>query len=95
MKESLEKIIRRVILPKYDWIKNFRIYVDKYGERNLYNVRYYIDDDVFDKIYEVDDDGYTDKVNNIESDTKNLYNVLGPSQYDMLDGTGFRSHRDM
>jgi hypothetical protein len=85
MKESLEKLIRRVILKKYPWIKNFNIYVSKNGERDLYHVMYFVDDDIYDGLYV----GDKKEINSIKSETKNLFDVLGPKKYDMFEGVVF------
>jgi hypothetical protein len=92
MKESLEKLIRRVILKKYPWIKNFDISVskDREDDLNLYYVRYYVDDDIYDDLYV----GDKKKIKTIKSETINLFDVLGPSEYDMLDGVFFSIYED-
>ena len=90
MKESLEKIIRKVILKKYPWIKDFDISVSKHEEHDLYYVRYYVDNDIYDGLYI----GDKKEINRIRYETKNLYTVLGPSEYDMLDGVFFAIYED-
>jgi hypothetical protein len=91
MKESLEKLIRRVILKKYQWIKNFDISVSKHGDYlNLYYVRYYVDNDIYDGLYV----GDKKEIKTIMSETKNLFTVLGPGEYDMLDGVFFSIYGD-
>ena len=87
----LEKIIRRIILPKYPWIKDFDVRVIKEypkGAQNFYSVYYYP---------ETDEDGgftVTDEFEHVESDTKNLYSVLGPTEYDWFSGVSFRSYEN-
>jgi len=92
MKESLEKLIRRVILKKYPWIKNFDISVskDREDDLNLYYVRYYVDDAIYDDLYV----GDKKKIKTIKSETINLFTVLGPSEYDMLDGVFLSVYED-
>jgi hypothetical protein len=90
MKESLEKIIRRVILKKYPWIKDFDISVSKHEEYDLYYVRYYVDNDIYDDLYV----GDMKEINRIRYETKNLFTVLGPNEYDMLDGVFFSIYGD-
>ena len=92
MKESLERLIRRVILKKYPWIKNFDISVskDREDDLDLYYVRYYVDDVIYDDLYV----GDKKEINRIRYETKNLYTVLGPSEYDMLDGVFFSIYGD-
>jgi hypothetical protein len=89
MKEALEKLIRRVVLPKYVWIKNFDISVSKNKSYNLYHVSYYVDDDIYDSLY----DGDRKKINRIKSETKNLFTVLGPDKYDLFEGVAFFSDK--
>jgi hypothetical protein len=88
MKESLEKLIRRVILKKYQWLKDFVVREDKRGRYNFYVVRYYIDDDLYN-------DRDRNKINVIKSETKNLYTVLGPDRYDILEGVMFFGHKGL
>jgi hypothetical protein len=85
MEESLKILIEKSILPKYDWIKDFNVTGIKDGVQNLYTVRYYVDDD----LYNEDD---RNEINRIKSETKNLYNSLGPSEYDFLNGLSFSSY---
>jgi hypothetical protein len=90
MKESLEKLIRKVILKKYPWIKNFDISVSKHDDLDLYYIRYYVDNDIYDDLYV----GDKKKIKTIKSETINLFTVLGPSEYDMLDGVFFAIYED-
>jgi hypothetical protein len=90
MKEALEKLIRRVILKKYQWIKNFDVPVSKHDDLNLYYVRYYVDNDIYDGLYV----GDNKEIKNIISETKNLFNVLGPDRYDLLEGVFFSIYGD-
>jgi hypothetical protein len=92
MKESLEKLIKRLILPKYPWIKDFTVTLNKDNGLSFYAVRYYIDDDMYDENYLYDEFNRM-KINHIKSETKNLYSVLGPSQYDWFHGSSFHSYK--
>lgn len=87
MEESLKKLIEKSILPKYDWIKDFNVTGIEDGAQNLYSVRYYVDDD----LYNEDD---RNEINRIKSETKNLYNSLGPSEYDFLNSLSFHSYQN-
>jgi hypothetical protein len=91
IKESLEKLIRKVILPKYDWIKDFNISVTKGLEHDLYYVNYYVDDDIYDGLYV----GDKKEIKAIKSETKNLFNVLGPDRYDVFGGVEIRGYKDI
>ena len=88
MKESLERLIRRVILKKYQWLKDFDISVDNRGGWNTFTVRYYIDDNLYNN-------SDRNKLNVIKSETKNLYTVLGPDRYDLLEGVIFFSYKGL
>jgi hypothetical protein len=92
MKESLEKLIRKVILKKYQWLKDFDISLskDREDDLNLYYVRYYVDDAIYDDLYV----GDKKKIKTIKSETINLFTVLGPGEYDMLDGVFFAIYED-
>lgn len=85
MKESLEKLIERVILPRYNWIKDFYVTGIKDGVQNLYTVHYYVNDDLYNEDDKVE-------INHVKSDTKNLYDSLGPSEYDFLNNLSFTSY---
>jgi len=85
MKETLEKLIKRVILPKYNWIKDFYVTGIKDGVQNLYTVHYYVDDDLYNEDDRIE-------INHVKSDTKNLYDSLGPSEYDFLNNLSFTSY---
>lgn len=74
------------MLPKYPWIKNFDITVTKDGVQNLYGVTYYVDADE-DRNFTI-----TDEFKVAESDTSNLYRVLGPGEYDWFSGVKFESY---
>lgn len=85
MEESFKKLIRKIILPKYPWIKNFDITVTVDGAQNLYGVTYYV---------EPGEDGnftVTDEFKVVESETWDLYHGLGPSGNDWFSGVKFES----
>jgi hypothetical protein len=85
MEESLKKLIKRVILPKYPWITDFNVIDKEIGEFNRYSVHYYVN---YDRYYNPGEFGA------VKSDTKTLYNVLGPSPSDSFEGTAFRDYED-
>ncbi len=44
MKEALEKLIRKVLLPKYPFVKEFYVVVDKKDEKHItFIVQYLVD----------------------------------------------------
>lgn len=90
MKKGLEKIIGKVILKKYPWIKNFNVFevktpADSHKE-HIYGVSYYIDYKLLADTY---DDGET-ALNKLRSETKHVYDVLGPSASDGFVGSSFK-----
>jgi hypothetical protein len=83
MEESLRKIIKKVILPKYPWITDFAVITTKNETINLYGVYYYTYDDLYDE-------KNRDKFDDVRSTTKTLYDVLGPSSSDKAVYVTFR-----
>ncbi len=90
MKVLLDRLIRKIVLPKYDWIKNFNISVNRKEKGDSYYVYYFIDEDVYDSLYE----GNRKKLNGIKSETKELYDVLGPDKDDVFEGVVFFNNKD-
>jgi hypothetical protein len=72
MEEAIRKIIKRIVLPKYPWIDDFVLVTDKEGKVSTYHVYYYTDKDWIEN---------NDLFNNVKSDTKILYYVLGPDDH--------------
>jgi hypothetical protein len=96
MKEALEKIIKRVILKKYLWIKDFhvgKINDDNFSWRDMYGVTYHIDYKLLaDEYLKDDEDGYV-VLNKLRSETKHLYDILGPSPSDGWYGVTFKIYK--
>jgi hypothetical protein len=96
MKEGLEKLIRRVILKKYPWVKDFDVDKIKDGNfswRDMYGVTYHIDYRLLaDEYLKDDEDGYV-VLNKLRSETKHLYNILGPSPSDGWYGVTFKIYK--
>ena len=96
MKEGLEKIIRKIILPKYPSIKDYEIEVNTFrpyiggGKKigyEVYRVNYFL---------APDEDGtftVTNDLPQIENLTETLFNMLGPKNYQRL-GVEFYSYKD-
>jgi hypothetical protein len=85
MKESLEKIIRRIMLKKYPWVKDFDVDRNKNNEfswRDMYGVTYHIDYRLLADEYLKDDEDGDVVFNKLKSETKHLYDILGPSPSD-------------
>lgn len=93
MKESLEKIVKRVILKKYPWVKKFNVLRIKNPEGShkeyMYGVTYYID---YKLLADTSDDGEVD-LNKLKSETKNLYDVIGPSPSDGFVGCSLKIYK--
>lgn len=90
MKESLEKIIKRIILPKYPFIVDYEVtktgddMYKRYG-RYFYRVNLFLDVDITPEDF---------PSNKISGDMENLFSVLGPNDDEVLEGTEFyRSNR--
>ena len=96
MKESLEKLIKRVILKKHPWVKDFnvgKINDSNFSWRDMYGVTYHIDYKLLaDEYLKDDDDGYV-VLNKLRSETKHLYNILGPSPSDGFVGVTFKIYK--
>ena len=93
MKEGLEKLINRIILKKYPWVKKFNVLRIKNPEDSrkeyMYGVTYYID---YKLLADTSDDGEVD-LNKLKSETKNLYDVLGPSPSDGFVGCSLKVYK--
>ena len=93
MKKGLEKIIEKVILKKYPWIKHFSVVeiknpADSHKEY-IYGVSYYID---YKLLADTSDDGEV-ALKNLRSETKHVYDVLGPSPSDGFVGSSFKIYK--
>jgi len=94
MKEGLEKIIKRIILPKYPFIKDFDInistFTPPFGVKKIayqrFRVNYYVTPNE-DGSFTVDDD-----FAKIEDLTENLFKMIGPKDYQHLEGVEFYSY---
>jgi hypothetical protein len=85
MEVLLDRLIRKIVLPKYAWIKNFKVSVNKKEKKDSYYVYYFIDEDLYDSLYERN----RKELNGIKSETKELYDVLGPNKNDVFEGVVF------
>jgi len=97
MKEGLEKIIRKIILPKYPFIKDFDINVSTFspaigGSKKIayqkFRVIYYVSPNE-DGLFTIDDN-----FAKVEELTENLFNMLGPKDYQKFHGVEFYSNED-
>jgi hypothetical protein len=94
MKESLEKLIKRVILKKHPWVKDFNVgKINDFSWRDMYGVTYHIDYKLLaDEYLKDDEDGYI-VLNKLRSETKHLYDILGPSPSDGWYGITFKIYK--
>ena len=87
MEEVLKKLIKRVILPKYHWIKDFDVRVRKKDDTgDSYRVLYFVDNNIHNE-------GGINVINSIKSETKELYDALGIHKYDFYEGVMFFSYQ--
>ena len=83
---SLQKIINKLVLPKYDWIVSYEIDFFYYRPFDNFRVIYYVDSpDITDK---------EDEVKKVEKLTENLFEVLGPVGTQVLRGVVFEYDED-
>ena len=78
---AFNKVIKKMILPKFPWITDYEVVVDgddsinDYPDKTeYYRVNYFVDRDWID---EVDDDEWLDKIGEVRSITKTLFLALG------------------
>jgi hypothetical protein len=78
---AFNKVIKKMILPKYPWITDYEVVVDgddsinDYPDKTeYYRVNYFVDRDWIDS---VDDDEWLDKISEVRSLTKTLFIALG------------------
>ena len=95
MKEGLQKIIGRIMLPKYPFIKDYEISAVTFrppigdGKKigyERYRVNYFLSPNE-DGTFTV-----TDDLQKIEDLTKTLFEMLGPKNYQNLEGIEFYSY---
>ena len=78
---AFNKVIKKMILPKYPWITDYEVVVDgddsinDYPDKTeYYRVNYFVDRDWID---EVDDDEWLNHIGEVRSITKTLFMALG------------------
>jgi len=78
---AFNKVIKKLILPKFPWLVDYEVVVDRDDSINdypdkteYYRVNYFVDRDWID---EVDDDEWLDKIREVRSITKTLFMALG------------------
>lgn len=84
---SLEKIIKSIVLPQFPWIDDYEILDNEaamFGtSRHYYRINYFIFPDK-DGTFTV-----TEDMNEVEELTKSLFRMLGPERDEALEGVGF------
>lgn len=92
MKGSLEKIINKLVVSKYPWIKDFEIKVYRFSPSM--NGSKKIGYETYEVIYNVnpDEDGtftVTDELAKVEELTETLFKMIGPEHYQNFNGVKF------
>ena len=93
LKNGLEKLINKVIIPKYPWIEDFDVSV--HTDRHPLSRSKKIVSEKYTVIYFVstDEDGtftVTEDMQKLDSFTYTLFNMLGPERYQRFDGIEIR-----
>ena len=97
MKEALDKLINKLVLPKYPFIKDYEIIVDTFrpslgGSKKIgsevYRFVYNVTTDKFETPL-LDDDLYE-----IARLTESLFKMLGPMHYQKFGGVRFYTDED-
>jgi len=90
---AFNKVIKKLIVPKFPWITDYEVVVDgddsinDYPDKTeYYRVDYFVDRDWID---EVDDDEWLDKIREVRSITKTLFMALGFDKNQKLEGVEF------
>lgn len=93
---ALNKVIKKMILPKFPWIIDYEVLVDDYEKWNgtpddkgeYYRVNYFFVSDWDDSV-EFDYDKWLDKRREVKDLTKTLFMALGFDKNQKLDGVEF------
>jgi hypothetical protein len=85
MKDALNKLIKKLVLPKHPWIKDYEILEDVVSlkRQKYYRVNYFVTRDG-DGTFERAED-----MRNVEEITTTLFKLLGPAIYQKLEGVDF------
>jgi len=82
MKERLENVIRRIILPQHPEILNMEIQVKKIRRPSYINMnektKYYV-------YYLVHDEMERDEINYLKDETESLFEMLNPTEDELID----------
>ena len=92
---ALNKVIKKMILPKFPWLVDYEVLVDRNEELNgdpdkyeYYRVNYFFVSDWDDSV-EFDYDEWLDKRNIVKGLTKTLFMALGFDKNQKLEGVEF------
>jgi len=97
---ALNKVIKKMILPKFPWIVDYEVSVDRYEQWNgtpddnneYYRVNYFVEENQFDSLYFEKD---YEKIREVRNLTKTLFMALGFDKNQKLEGVEFynESHK--
>lgn len=76
---SLHKVIKSFILPKYDWIVDFKIRMHLNAPREEYTVTYYVEPDE-EGMFSV-----RDEMNEVDNLTLTMFRMVGANYNQILD----------
>lgn len=85
MKKGLEKIVKKIILPKYPFITDYEVVESDDDVYKRYNAHYYRVNLFIDE-YMLPVDF---PLKNIIGEVENLFEILGPNDDEKLEGTEF------
>ena len=97
---AFNKVIKKMILPKFPWLVDYEVVVDGYEKWNgtpddnneYYRVNYFVEENQFDSLYFEKD---YEKIREVRNLTKTLFMALGFDKNQKLEGVEFynESHK--
>jgi hypothetical protein len=90
---AFNKVIKKMILPKYPWITDYEVVVDRDDSINdypdkgeYYRVNYFVEENQYDSLYFEKD---YEKIREVRNLTKTLFMALGFDKDQKLEGVEF------
>ena len=97
---AFNKVINKLILPKFPWLVDYEVLVDDYRKWNgtpddkgeYYRVNYFVEENQYDLLYFEKD---YEKIREVKDRTKTLFMALGFDKHQKLEGVEFynESHK--